>query len=506
MSLPGKPSKPSQKSGPPQPARKREEEELARKRKKEEEEEDEELDEEEEDDDEDEEEDEEDEEEDEEEEDIDEEDLDEEDLDEEDLEDEDLDDEDLDDEDLDDEDLDDEDLDDDEDEDEDDDDDEDDEDEDEDEDEEEDEEDEKPKRKKKGSRGEGSGKVVAAAGAAAAAGVAAVALSKKPGAGTSSAKMTRVDKDEGDPSSTKASMRPVTKKASGPGQSSRIPGSSSATSRRQAGAPPEKKKDTAKSIALIACALLFLACVGVAVYVLFIKEKKVVTTKLPPEIQAIWDGVEKADELYERAKEKKVSEKLIDLQDAKKWMDEASDKWNAATELNKDFEYKGIKWEERRRHANDMVSQVTPEIQALNKKVAELEADERVRRAKENAQKKAAEKKSEPNAYNPVIETKDGVEVLDETIYKNLEEKDPSEYERFSKMLKNGKAVLKKKDGDAAPKNDAPAEPKADAPAEPKADAPKADAPAEPKPETPKADPKTDSGKIPDKAPTAPAE
>jgi len=445
-----------------------------------------------------------------EEEDLDEEDLDEEDLDEEDLDDDELDedDEDLDDED----DEDDEDFDDDEDDEDDDDEDDDDEDDEDDDDEEDDEdEDEGPKRKKKkkkkarGEAGSTSGDgakvaVIAAAGVAAGA-LAATALAKKtsgiakkvddPAAAKSATginkkidadalakKTSGIAKNVESPAAdeatatgaTKTAIKPMSKK--GPvltaNKSGRVAGASSATgtsSRRQAGAAGPAvpaKKDKFKAIAIAACALLFLACVGVGAYIIFFKpSKRQPVEKYSAQAQKLVDMCDQADKDYEIAQTKKDSDKIEDKVEARDKMLHAVELWNKVFESNQMVP--GA--EEKINHARQMAETVDKQARELSEVVTKLEMEERIR--KSNERKKNAPPTTTPDTAAPTPPKQGEIEWVDEAEWKKMETGDPSEYERIQKALKTGKAKFKGKDD--APKDPAPA------PA-PAADAPKAGA------------------------------
>jgi len=442
---------------------------------------------------------------------IDEEELDEEDLDEED---DDLDEDDEEDED-------DDDLDDDEDDEDDEDDDDDDDDDDDEEDEEEgdsedDDDEKKPKRKKKGKKARGEGSVLKTAagvgvGVAAAAGLAAAAAS----AGDNKA----ADSDASD--ATKPVIKPVAKRASGmPSRpSARTPGVPSATgsSRRSTGAPPARAgRDMPKLIAMIACGVLFVLILGTIGYIFFIKpnRKATVVTVLPEDATAVLLSYDQAEGWYDKAKEKAKSDKLEELITAKKLMDDSMNAWQGVYDYPNTFKRrvndKEVDFEDDRTHAKKRLEAFPKPYAELNKKIMEAENQERIKTAQSRPPPVVAPTVSA--AATPGVDEKNGV--IEEGKYKSLEADDPSEWEKYKKLIDTGKMkivptgsikVEPKEAPKETPKEPAKEEPKSPAPEEPKAAAPVTPPTATTKePAAPKK-PVNDPSKLPESA-TGPAE
>jgi hypothetical protein len=286
---------------------------------------------------------------------------------------------------------------------------------------------------------------------------------------------------------TRTGIRPVSKKASGvTTRSGRIPEASSATgsSRRQA-AP---RRDVPKAIALGACAALFIACVVVAYTRREVLGRLwgkmtgdapavVKKQKLPEEAAKVVAAFDKADALYESSQAKVKSDKLEDLQEASKLMGQARDGWAEAREWGKSYEG----FEDKRAHAEKMLKQTDKEFRTLNEKVQQLEM-ESLRKAH---QERKARKDGDDTGKTPAsAAAANGMETLDEAAYEKMKDDDPSEYERFAKLIKEGKAQLKKKGAEQpAPETPAKTEEKK---AEPEAPAPEAKK-AEPPPAAPAA-------------------
>ena len=279
-----------------------------------------------------------------------------------------------------------------------------------------------------------------------------------------------------------------------------------------AGAPQPPRHDAAKIIAIGACVVLFLACVGVAVLKwpviakrwnrMFGSQQEVVR-KLPDNVQKMVDDFDQADVLYTEAVERGKSDKLEDLQEAQRKMGQARDAWGTVNEYDKTYEG----FEEKRNHAEKMLAASSKEFRDLNKKVDELEQEARRLGHKAEEEAKTSQTPAPATAPSP-----GGVELIDEEAYKKMKENDPSEFERYTKLLDKGKAKFKPKGGET-PAPDAKAqETPANQPKAPETPAkaeekPAPEAPAKtPEKEVPPPAPKDDANKVPEKAPDKPAE
>jgi len=269
-----------------------------------------------------------------------------------------------------------------------------------------------------------------------------------------------------------------------------------------------RRHDSAKAIAIGACIVLLLTCIGVAVWRWPIISKRLermfgppkeVVHKLPEEVQKMVDDMDQAALLYADAAEKAKSGKLEDLQDAQRKMVQARDAWGAVNEYG--YSYPGF--EEKRSRAARALAETQKESHDLNQRVYDLELEERRARlkgGKEGGPQGGPEGKSEQPAATGTTVTPDGVELLDEEAFKKMENDDPSEFERYKKLLDKGKAKFKPKTGGETP-TPAPEAKTQDQPAG--KGVPEAPAKAE---EKAAAKPKEDPDKIPEKAPAVPAE
>jgi hypothetical protein len=186
------------------------------------------------------------------------------------------------------------------------------------------------------------------------------------------------------------------------------------------------------------------------------------------------DSYAQAEQWYTEGIEKSKSEKLVELKEAAKLLGQARDSWGQVSE----FAYTFDGFEEKRESASRQLEAIGKSLRELNKKIDEAESAERVERSRKNREE--AEKSKSTGKSSAPNKAEAGVEELDEETFKKWETDDPSEHDRFKKLLEAGKARLIKK-GEA--KTEAPKDPEP-----PKTDAPK------PNPT------------LPDKAPEAPVE
>jgi hypothetical protein len=186
------------------------------------------------------------------------------------------------------------------------------------------------------------------------------------------------------------------------------------------------------------------------------------------------DDLDQADLLYAEALEKAKSDKLEDLLEAQRKLSQARDTWGMVNEYDKTFEG----FEEKRGRAANMLGITQKEFRELNKRVDDLEQEARRQRHKAEQEEKTAPAPAPAAATAP-----DGVELIDENAYKKMEQDDPSEFERYKKLLDKGKARFKPKAAGETP-------------------APAPDAKAQTAPPAPK----DDGNKVPEKAPDKAAE
>ncbi len=144
--------------------------------------------------------------------------------------------------------------------------------------------------------------------------------------------------------------------------------------------PVIKPPDKMKSIALLSCLVLFIACIGVGWYrwpVLMAKWQQIsggspaapVKTKLTDSAQVVVDKAEKADALYKRAKELAKNEVVADLQNAADNMEEAAKLWSEIVPLHVTVPGYETKIEQ----ADRMMPVIDGEIRELRKRAGELD-------------------------------------------------------------------------------------------------------------------------------------
>ena len=206
-----------------------------------------------------------------------------------------------------------------------------------------------------------------------------------------------------------------------------------------------KKPDGAKVIALAVCALLFVGCVGVLLYILVFKPKAVAKTgvdKLAPAAKALAEKADRAAKLYEDGKAKADSDKLDDIIDSEKNMFEALTLFNEVAD-----EYKTVPgYEDKIRLAHDKKLFIDAELKKVRDKKYELETQaDNERRAKAKTtqtDKPAAEVVSIP--ATPAGKEPTEEELADKNLNRLFDD-DPSEYERLAKIREKKDLTFKMK-------------------------------------------------------------
>lgn len=217
----------------------------------------------------------------------------------------------------------------------------------------------------------------------------------------------------------------------------------------KAAKPPQAS--VAKAIAMIVCVLLFIAIIVVLATRWRIISKRihhwfepgVVTYKLPDETKEMMDEYEKAEKFYPEAIEQSKSDKLEELREAQQKLTECRDAWAKVNEFGYTFDG----FEEKRGIASMRLADTIKEYRELNEKIIEKENQQRreeylkKKKEEEQAKTEAAPVPTPPPQPAPAVNKGE----LDEEAYKKMEQNDPSEYERYTKLIQQGKIKLKPK-------------------------------------------------------------
>jgi hypothetical protein len=195
-------------------------------------------------------------------------------------------------------------------------------------------------------------------------------------------------------------------------------------------AKPSMPPTKAKSAAMLVCAALLLACIGMGGYLIYKKTANntpaAKTEKLSPEAQALADKANAAQKIYEEGRAKASSNTIEDLKLADDKLMEASKLFNEIVDSNQTV----ASAKKQIELAHDKKLGIDKELLQVREKIYNLD----MQKSRDRSRAAQAAKTPDSVPAAPTIGKEPTKEELSDENLNKLFDNDPSEYERIAKF------------------------------------------------------------------------